>query len=326
MIAIVVIQALLKRASSSRCDGTESGKYVVHYVDHYYAMRVRMDSWDLRDKRMHVELPMSVMMECRFGPQTRFYKLEDLHTECCPLRLVQCLQCGDVMRNLQGLAHNCRHSGRRCTMQDVHGLSRKQGECPCQMPGSILRNLSNKDDAIGGVSSEQPPSNSSHATHACGCSRRIAHVCEPICQAMLGCDGTCHSRSPDGSGHPPTPAPAVHKSAEHSSSELSTTTSPAKLQVPEQVPTASNLSKASTAPAESTSTATLTALPTQLTAQTTSPPSEGPVAGKRTRRAYTKDRLDAAAAAAQRQVGEQDAFCDIATMSCTYDLKRSHFA
>ena len=64
----------------------------------------------------------------------------------------------------------------------------------------------------------------------------------------------------------------------------------------------------------------LTATPTQLPGDTTSPTRCITSAGTQCRKAYTKEHLDAAALAAQKQAQNKDAFRGIANLTCKYEL------
>ena len=82
----------------------------------------------------------------------RFYRLENLHSEDCPNRLVQCIPCGEVVQQYEMMSHACLNQRRCCSVNDVHGVSEIQGPCPCQFPATQIRTLNVGDeDVMGGV-------------------------------------------------------------------------------------------------------------------------------------------------------------------------------
>ena len=97
------------------------------------------------------------------------------------------------------------------------------------------------------------------------------------------------------------------------------TRAPAKSSQSETAATADSFGEASTTLAESFPKESLTATPTQLPDDTTSRARSSTSAGTQCRKAYTKEHLDAAALAAQKQAQNKDAFRGIANLTCTYD-------
>ena len=116
--------------------------------------------------------------------------------------------------------------------------------------------------------------------------------------------------------HPPTTerlTPTSKRS--HESSRAA-----AKSSHSETAATADNFGEASTTLAELSPKASLTATPTQLPDDATSRARSITNAGTQCRKACTKDRLDAVASAAQKRAQDNDAFRDIANLTCEYDL------
>ena len=116
--------------------------------------------------------------------------------------------------------------------------------------------------------------------------------------------------------HPPT----IARLTQTSKRSHESTRAPAKSLHPEAAATADNFGLASTTLAESFPKESLTATPTQLPGDTTSPARSITSAGTQCRKAYTKEHLDAAALAAQKQAQSKDAFRGIANLTCKYDL------
>ena len=116
--------------------------------------------------------------------------------------------------------------------------------------------------------------------------------------------------------HPPTTERLTPTSKRSHESIRAT----AKSSHSEMAATADNFGEAHTTPAESFPKESLTAALTQLPDQTTSSSPNITNAETQCRKAYTKDRLDAVASAAQEKARDNDAFRDIANLTCEYDL------
>ena len=104
----------------------------MHRKNHYYALRMHGHSWDFRDASMYLDVANADVTDVLKDRGFRFYKLENLHSEDCPIRLVQCIPCGEVVQQYQMMSHACLNQRRCCFVNDVHGVSMVQSPCPCQ--------------------------------------------------------------------------------------------------------------------------------------------------------------------------------------------------
>ena len=118
----------------------------------------------------------------------------------------------------------------------------------------------------------------------------------------------------------PTHPPTIARLTQTSKRSHESTRAPAKSSQSETAATADSFGEASTTRAESSPKESLTATPTQLPDDTTSCARSSTSAGTQCRKAYTKEHLDAAALAAQKQAQNKDAFRGIANLTCKYDL------
>ena len=110
------------------------------------------DSWDFRDASMYLDVANADVTDVLKDRGFRFYRLENLHSEDCPIRLVQCIPCGEVAQQYQMMSHACLNQRRCCVVNDVHGVSMVQGPCPCQFTTTERCKLHASDeDVMGGV-------------------------------------------------------------------------------------------------------------------------------------------------------------------------------
>ena len=110
------------------------------------------DSWDFRDANIYLDVDTAGVTDALKDRQFRFYRLENLHSEDCPVRLVQCIPCGEIVPQYQMMSHACLNQRRCCFVNNVHGVSEFPGPCPCQFTASQRRTLeAGHEDVIGGV-------------------------------------------------------------------------------------------------------------------------------------------------------------------------------
>ena len=72
--------------------------------------------------------------------------INEVHSESCPVRLIQCLACTEIMQQWEMNSHNC-ISGEGClTVRNVHGVSAYGGKCVCR--NSVLDGPADVADAV----------------------------------------------------------------------------------------------------------------------------------------------------------------------------------
>ena len=126
-----------------KVDEHDMGKYVVHsYADlttargvnvaahyegqqvgHFYALRVHSESWNICDRR-HRFSSCKPLWPFLANDTYSIYKLENLHSESCPVRLIQCLPCSEIMQQWEMHSHQCVSNKRSCSSTQAHSKKR----------------------------------------------------------------------------------------------------------------------------------------------------------------------------------------------------------
>jgi len=95
------------------------------------ALRVHSESWDICDRR-HRFSSCKPLWPFLASDTYSIYKLENLHSESCPVRLIQCLPCSEIMQQWEMHSHQCVSNKRFLYVRNVHGVSANGGTCVCR--------------------------------------------------------------------------------------------------------------------------------------------------------------------------------------------------